>query len=425
MFPAIYFVISHIIRKLLKANDLNSRIVLIVVNFIFLCVYIIYSVLRINFLNSKDMVSKFKIRESILKATDCKLTVDNWQYILDVCDLIKDDPEELGGHAIKIIEERLEQDDGNVILRALSLLVSLAENCGSRLQQAISSKHFTSVLSKLVEKQDIHITIKKEIAKSVKQLSDSFKNDPSLKSMDDLYKKILRQKPYLLQEPEVSQKQHTSQNGLADDKDLEEALKLSLLEYEKQKDIKLETQKQHSTDTSNININQPVIVRKVCALYDLIASEPDELTFKKGDVITVVGQVYRDWWRGTLRGKVGIFPLNYVTPLTEATKESLQKDLLQEEHILSQSENIDRLLCELKTCNNSDMTQNNYINELYGLVTPLRPQITRAMGKYSQKKDDLISLRQILINSEAIYNQLLNCAADSFTSPMPHPSYKS
>ena len=47
-------------------------------------------------------------------------------------------------------------------------------------------------------------------------------------------------------------------------------------------------------------------VSKVRALYDLVSYEPDELSFRKGDVITVIESVYRDWWRGSLpSGKLG------------------------------------------------------------------------------------------------------------------------
>eukprot|EP01132_Coremiostelium_polycephalum_P001010 gene1010-1280_t len=50
------------------------------------------------------------------------------------------------------------------------------------------------------------------------------------------------------------------------------------------------------------------------ALYDYDAMQPDELTFKENDVITLVKKVDADWWQGELRGKVGMFPSNYVSP---------------------------------------------------------------------------------------------------------------
>lgn len=54
---------------------------------------------------------------------------------------------------------------------------------------------------------------------------------------------------------------------------------------------------------------------KVKALYDFIAEEQDELNFRAGDIIEVVDQPESFWWVGQLRGRTGLFPTNYITPL--------------------------------------------------------------------------------------------------------------
>ena len=51
----------------------------------------------------------------------------------------------------------------------------------------------------------------------------------------------------------------------------------------------------------------------VVALYNHVASEPGELSFKKGDVITVTKRDSSGWWEGKLGGKAGLFPSNYVS----------------------------------------------------------------------------------------------------------------
>ena len=50
------------------------------------------------------------------------------------------------------------------------------------------------------------------------------------------------------------------------------------------------------------------------ALYKFAGTLPCDLSFNVGDVITVLTQTSssNDWWEGRLRGKVGIFPANYV-----------------------------------------------------------------------------------------------------------------
>lgn len=46
--------------------------------------------------------------------------------------------------------------------------------------------------------------------------------------------------------------------------------------------------------------------------FDYKARENDELTIRKGDVITNITRQPGGWWEGTLKGKRGMFPDNFV-----------------------------------------------------------------------------------------------------------------
>ncbi|KAG7491454.1 hypothetical protein MATL_G00003890 [Megalops atlanticus] len=54
---------------------------------------------------------------------------------------------------------------------------------------------------------------------------------------------------------------------------------------------------------------------QVQALYDFRAEEADELGFNTGDIIEVLDRSDASWWKGRLRGKTGLFPSNYITPV--------------------------------------------------------------------------------------------------------------
>ncbi|GAB1859072.1 SH3 domain-containing kinase-binding protein 1 [Camponotus japonicus] len=53
--------------------------------------------------------------------------------------------------------------------------------------------------------------------------------------------------------------------------------------------------------------------------YNYVAQEDDELTLKKGDIITGIKVMLGGWWEGTLRDKRGMFPDNFVKVLDSST----------------------------------------------------------------------------------------------------------
>ena len=51
-------------------------------------------------------------------------------------------------------------------------------------------------------------------------------------------------------------------------------------------------------------------------LYKYQRQNPDELSFEKGCVVNVIDKLDADWWTGELNGQTGLFPSNYVAPLS-------------------------------------------------------------------------------------------------------------
>lgn len=128
-------------------------------------------------------------------------------------------------------------------------------------------------------------------------------------------------------------------------------------------------------------------VSRVRALFDFQPSESGELQFRKGDVIAVLESVYKDWWKGSLRGQTGIFPLNYVEKLSDPTVEELQREVQMEGDVFGQIKNVEKLLTLLST-RSSDLNvqENEEITNLYHSTVAIRPKLIELIGKYSQKK---------------------------------------
>ncbi|XP_028829650.1 intersectin-2b isoform X2 [Denticeps clupeoides] len=60
----------------------------------------------------------------------------------------------------------------------------------------------------------------------------------------------------------------------------------------------------------------PATVCQVIAMYDYTAANQDELSFSKGQLISVLDKSSSDWWRGELNGITGLFPTNYIQMTT-------------------------------------------------------------------------------------------------------------
>jgi hypothetical protein len=63
---------------------------------------------------------------------------------------------------------------------------------------------------------------------------------------------------------------------------------------------------------------------QVISLFPYTSQNSDELTFVKDDVITVISKDEPDWWRGQLGSSVGLFPTNYVQPMSNTQGQDTQ-----------------------------------------------------------------------------------------------------
>ncbi|KAK5661163.1 hypothetical protein OQA88_11054 [Cercophora sp. LCS_1] len=80
-----------------------------------------------------------------------------------------------------------------------------------------------------------------------------------------------------------------------------------------------------STTTTTTNNKTPKPSARFRAMVNYTPSEPDELEFTRGDIITFISPVYKNWWKGSLRGKIGTFPKSHVEALPDLSPEELQQ----------------------------------------------------------------------------------------------------
>ena len=54
-------------------------------------------------------------------------------------------------------------------------------------------------------------------------------------------------------------------------------------------------------------------MKRCKALFDFTPLEEGELMLKRGQEVHILDDTDPNWWRGTVDGKSGMFPANYVT----------------------------------------------------------------------------------------------------------------
>ncbi|CCO29085.1 Class E vacuolar protein-sorting machinery protein HSE1 [Rhizoctonia solani AG-1 IB] len=166
------------------------------------------------------------------------------------------------------------------------------------------------------------------------------------------------------------------------------------------------------------------IVKRVKALHDFNATEQGELSFKKGDVIKIVDRCYKDWWRGQIKGTVGLLPVNYVEPLPEPTATELAKEAEAEALVWSQGGAIDTLLQKLREFDpaTDNLNDSEEIQELYRSAMSLRPKILKLIDKYSQKKAELVVMNERYVKARNTFERMMeeSVAKHNPSGTFPH-----
>ncbi|KAH8776350.1 VHS domain-containing protein [Diaporthe sp. PMI_573] len=363
--------------------------------------------------------------EAVAKATDENLTSEDWGSIMEVCDRVSGDANG-SQQAVQALIKRLAHRNANVQLYTLEVANALSQNCGKPMHRELASRAFTDALLKLANDRNTHNQVKAKILERMKEWSDMFSKDADLGIMYDAYFRLKQSNPQL-QPPSAPQKNSlTDVDRQKEEDELQIALKLSLQEEERKKSAQQPASAGPSSSAGPPEAApaaplQPMpsgttaaTVSRVRALYDFVPSEPGELEFKRGDVIAVLESVYKDWWRGSLKGKTGIFPLNYVEKLTDPTPDELQREAQMEAEVFAEIKNVEKLLTLLSTNSAPREEDNEEISKLYHQTLAIRPKLIKLIEKYSQKKDDFTQLNEKFIKARRDYEALLE-------SSMSHP----
>ncbi|KAK0248530.1 hypothetical protein B0A54_01104 [Friedmanniomyces endolithicus] len=359
------------------------------------------------------------MEEAVVRATDENLTSENWELILDVCDRVSastSGPQQ----AIAALIKRLAHRNANVQLYTLELANALSQNCGAPLHRELASKAFTDSLLRLAGDRNSHAQVKQKVMERMETWTELFGRSPELGIMEQAWQKLRLSQPGLQAPSKPVKMQISSEDRRKEDEELQMALALSVQQDKaaspaataaavssEEADAALagaaQQQQQQGTTAATVS--------RVRALYDFVPSEKGELAFQKNDVIAVLESVYKDWWKGSLHGQTGIFPLNYVEKLPDPTKEELERDAQMEAEVFGEIKNVEKLLALLSVPDGGGSRrgerEEEEIGELYQRTLSIRPKLIELIGKYSQKKDEFTQLNEKFVKARRDYEYLL------------------
>lgn len=161
-------------------------------------------------------------------------------------------------------------------------------------------------------------------------------------------------------------------------------------------------------------------------MYDFQPTEQGELGFEKGDIIRVIESVYRDWWKGELRGKTGIFPVNYVEKIVDPSPSDLLKEASVENEVMNETRHIDRLLEMLSSTDprtRDSFSDNDELQNLYNSTLSIRPKLVKLIEKYSLKKDELVALNEKFMQARTMYDGMLSNSIAKYSSAQQNGPY--
>eukprot|EP00040_Diaphanoeca_grandis_P029772 m.175099 g.175099 ORF g.175099 m.175099 type:complete len:404 (+) comp31799_c2_seq1:227-1438(+) len=344
--------------------------------------------------------------ECVAVATSPANTTENWQKIMEVCDMISTHNQE--DDAVKQMLKRLTDKNPNVQRQAIKLLNACCSNSGRNFKLALCSREFCGEIKKLLAPRNTtHPTVLKELKEMLNEWNTNFGGDGQLSLIGMTIQELKIQGISFDVSGETSSTvaiTEAKQNAEQEEDELALAIAQSLSLAEVNNGTSSGTTS--SMPKSHGNLAQ---ARSARCLYDFEATEDNELSFKAGDVIVVTDHSDPNWWSGhDQHGSQGFFPTSFVSFNLNVEIEDLE---VHEEEapppIVIDEQKLDECLDLLYDCM-ADMSEEKVaaIDKLQQECEAMAPLIDRQVAVFDQASEQLKDLHTRFETSQKLYEDM-------------------
>uniref|UniRef100_A0A8C6LDR1 Signal transducing adaptor molecule n=1 Tax=Nothobranchius furzeri TaxID=105023 RepID=A0A8C6LDR1_NOTFU len=355
-------------------------------------------------------------------------TAEDWGLILDICDKIgqsRTGPKE----CLRSIMRRVNHKDPHVAMQALTLLGACVSNCGKIFHLEVCSREFASEVSNVLNKG--HPKVCEKLKALMVEWAEDFRNDPQLSLISAMIKNLREQgvtfpavgsqaAEQAKASPALAVKDPATSTNKKEEEDLAKAIELSLKEQRQQP----QTLVSLYPNTSSLLSTHKSDGRKVRAIYDFEAAEDNELTFKSGEIITILDDSDPNWWKGETYQGVGLFPSNFVTAdltaepemmktekKTVQFSEDIQVETIEpeQEPVYIDEDKMDQLLQMIQSADPTDNQSDSVeLLQLEGACNQMGPLIDQKLEDIDRKHSELSELNVKVMEALSLYAKLMN-----------------